>query len=267
MSMIQRLTGILLIALCAGAVVVAQPPAEPPAGVLPPPLPGAGPEVVPNGGPRWLRRDSVMTVNPGRDGPIGQEVAVFTGPSIPIGGGILSGQMTAGWMVDLRARAIAFNEARSAAWVVDYGLGYIYDWQSSNAPVFTLFNLPVRVEELHRFYAALGAGREWYIYDSAVTGQPGTNFRFGIDTGGRWGGMRANIRTTFPDPANNFMRRYDVTGTVYWGTHLDYQVNMGAWTWFGGVRTEYSLMFSDILPGFNSNLQDLNLLLTTGIRY
>lgn len=271
MSATHRFFGVLLIAVAAGALASAQPmpPAESRgAGGLP----RSASELLPEPettypATRWLRRDSVM--NAGRnDGPIGQEISLFTGPSIPVGGGVMSGQLTAGWMLDVRANAVAFmNDDRSAAWLIHYGLGYIYDWQSSAAPIFNLFQLPVRLEELHRFYVALGGGREWFIYDGSLSGQPGTNFRFGIDTGGRWGSMRANLRTTFPVPAANFIHRHDVTGTVYWGAHLNYEVNMGAWTWFGGFRSEYAFTFSDILPGSNSNLQDLNLLLTTGFRY
>lgn len=271
MSATQRFLGVLLIATAASAVGLAQPPSDPSgSGMLPPPMtgPAADPGMLYTS-PRWLRRDSMLDAAPGgKDGPIGQQVSVFTGPSLPIGGGVLSGQLTAGWMVDLRANSVAFiNDARSAAWIIHYGAGYIYDWQSSRAPVFDLFGLPVRVEDTHRFYAAVGGGRDWYIYDGSMSGMPGTNFRFGVDTGGRWGGMRANLRTTFPAAGDNFLKRYDVTGTLYWGAHLDYEVNMGGWIWFGGFRSEYSLMFSDILPGSNSNLQDLNLLLTTGVRY
>jgi hypothetical protein len=262
-----------MIVLASASLCLAQPgrPAElPPAEGQTGPLSGLLTEPsMTYTSPRWLRRDSVMSANTGNaDGPIGQELSLFTGPSLPIGGGILTGQLTAGWMLDLRANSVAFiNDARSAAWIVHYGAGYIYDWQSSRAPLFDLFGVPVRVEHLHRFYLALGIGRDWFIYNSGLTGQSGSNLRVGVDTGGRWGGMRANLRTAFPVAADNFMRRYDVYGAGYWGAHLTYEVNMDGWTWFGGFRSEYSVTWSDILPGSNGTLQDLNFLLTTGIRY
>ena len=42
---------------------------------------------------------------------------------------------------------------------------------------------------------------------------------------------------------------------------------MGTWVWFGGVRAEYGYDWTNLVPPMDGDIHNLNLMLTTGIRF
>ena len=76
----------------------------------------------------WITCDRPGCCGPvGGNGPIGWELYVRSGVSIPTGSGILQDTLDAGWMTTIGARTLFFNPATTAAWTWDVGLGYTYN--------------------------------------------------------------------------------------------------------------------------------------------
>jgi hypothetical protein len=219
----------------------------------------------------WIESSPCLCCGPvGRNGPIGSEYFLATGPSIPIGGGTLAQQINTGWMTEWGARALFFNRADNAAWTAKVALNYVYNDGSGKVPVFQYFGLPVRIRDLHRWSYTWGVGRDWFLLGNARPDcSGGPNLRFGADTGGRWGTSHVNLNLIINDPLaiSNYLRRQDVFWAYYLGAHLDFEVPLGSWVWTTGLRAEYNFHFTDILPGGGNQLQDVNILLSTGFRY
>ena len=205
----------------------------------------------------------------GRDGPIGEELYFWTGPSIPVGGGMLFQQVNTGWMAEAGGRALFFNADNTAAWVTRAGVAFQYNDGSGKVNPFDYFGLPVRVRDYFRWSGIFAVGRDWFMIGQSPFGPRNASMRFGWDVGGRWGTSHVNLNLNIDDPLmqSNYLRRHDVFGAVEFGTHLDFEIPMGAWVWVSGVRGEWGYNFTDILPGQKTNIQDVNILLTTGIRY
>jgi hypothetical protein len=212
----------------------------------------------------------------GKNGPIGAETFIFTGPTIPGGTGILPRFANTGWMVEGGIRSLFFNTRQDAAWALIMGLTYQYNNGSGNVPPFAILVPPVhvRVREIHRFSWSVGVGRDWFLYGQAQDLGSGTNFRMGFDTGGRWGGERVNLNVTEPNPPfanlppnDDFLHNYKTYGGYYIAAHADLEVPMSSWVWFVGFRTEWGINFSNVVPPQSGNMQDINLLMTTGIRF
>ncbi len=205
----------------------------------------------------------------GRDGPIGEELYFWNGPSIPVGGGILSQQLNTGWMVEAGGKALLFNADQSAAWVSRVGITFQYNDGSGNVNPFDYFGLPVRVRDYFRWAGTFGVGRDWFLVGQSPIGPRNANLRYGFDFGGRWGTSHVNLNLDIDDPLmqSNYLRRHDVFGTFDIGLHLGFEIPMGGWVWSGGIRSEWAYNFTDILPAQKTNIQDVNILFTTGIRY
>ncbi len=58
---------------------------------------------------------------------------------------------------------------------------------------------------------------------------------------------------------------------AYAGVHFDVDIPMGGWTLFGGVSSQFVYTFSGYfipgMPNVNTNLHELNSMLTLGVRY
>jgi hypothetical protein len=87
-----------------------------------------------------------------------------------------------------------------------------------------------------------------------------TSWRVGFDAGGRWGTARLET--------HQLKHRSDVIGSAFFAAHSDVEVPCGCCIFYYGLRLEYDYTWSDILQLQNkSDLQDLNLLVTTGVRF
>jgi hypothetical protein len=184
--------------------------------------------------------------------PLYTELYLNAGPSVPVGNGTLSQELKTGWSITGGTRALFFNEPQTRAWVVDahiintnqsagrqntaFPVAFSHNGQKSSDVLFkgqtglTDFTL----QNANRTLVGLGFGREWYAWQPATS--DGRMWRFGLDSGGRWGSQRVNF--------NEFGHLTDVVG----------------------VRVEWAYTWSDVLQR-TSDSQDLNVLLSAGIRY
>jgi hypothetical protein len=205
----------------------------------------------------------------GRNGPIGEEVFVATGPSLPVAGGVLASNLYTGWYSEIGVRSLFFNPQRDGAWTVTLGIIDIWnDGKRSAGPGFTFFGLPVVARDYNRWYASSGLGRDWFLFRSPDNSSLISSFRIGGEIGGRWGTSHISMLVVGSPPPNDYLRRQAVLESLYFAAHADLEIPMGAAVFFAGFRAEYALNWSDnITPGLDGNLQDVNLLVTAGFRY
>ncbi|MSQ93183.1 MAG: hypothetical protein EXR98_01360 [Gemmataceae bacterium] len=270
---------IIVAALLAGTAAHAQEPIYLAPSPVPPPKSAAASDdkLVPATGglSDWIvyRRNCC-------EGPHGAYTPLYTefyfnaGPSFPVGGMTLSRELKIGWSFTGGVRALFFNEPHTSAWVVD---GHIINTnesagkQNSQFPV-TFFEKGVRsdlvvfegvagrktfsLQNSNRTLVGLGVGREWYLSEPANF--DGCKWRYGVDLGGRWGSHRVNF--------NEFGHLVDVAGSIYAGAHGDVEFPWQSSLVHAGLRLEWAYTWTDVLQRV-SDVQDLSVLFTVGIRY
>ena len=197
-----------------------------------------------------------------------------SGVSLPIGGGFLNNVLSPGWDIEGGVRTLFFNPALDSAWVVDVGITNIFNNASDKSSHVSLLNVsstvngttstipsvPVSVASLNRTFFNLAGGKEWYLSGTADPHANASIFKVGVDGGGRWGSEKIEL--------NELTHRTDVTGGVFAAVHADYEVPCGAWQFMAGLRAEWAYTWSDILQHQNrTDNQDLNLMLTAGVRF
>jgi len=290
--------GVLLTTAIVAVPLLAQPPATgtpppmpiPPPAVFPVPAPAGYPAAAianPAGGLQpvsrsasdWLNSPCLCNGPTGKNGPIGSEFFIMTGPKIPFGSSIEARYANTGWMVEGGARSLFFNPSNDAAWIVLVALTYQYNDGSGRVAPFDYFKaepqVPVTIRDIHRYSMTFGGGRDWFFYDRDPLGHGGSSLRLGLETGGRWGGEHINLNLIADDPRSPpdiqsqriFLERFKVYGGYYLAAHADIEVPKDSWVWFAGFRAEWAVNFGDVIPFQNNTLFDVNLLLTTGFRY
>jgi hypothetical protein len=239
-----------------------------PSGMPAGPGPGPGPQPVPDapaGLSTYITYPIPGCCGPiGGDGPIHTELYVRTGPSFPVEGEVFRQILDTGWQVEGGGRSLFFNPARNAAWTADLSISNIYN----HAQPFTLtqivpLNTPptqsITPRALNRTYVNLALGREWYL--NQPVNSCGWMWRAGFDVGGQWGTAKVDFRE-LPH----------ATDTIY-GTFVSMHTDVekcccGCCTFTVGLRLEWDYTWMDILgPPNNSDLQDVDLLMTIGVRY
>jgi hypothetical protein len=226
----------------------------------------------------------------GGNGPIFSELYVRTGPSFTVGGGVFRDLLDTGWEVMGGGRSLFFNPPQTAAWTVDFSLSHTYSHaeglpkvpleitvQPPANPITGILPpthnqiIPVTVRNFQRTFVNASLGREWYLNGTACSG--GCRWRVGLDAGGRLGTGKSDI---FKDPSlvfgNEVSPKGHLTDTLYGpfgALHTDWEVPCcGCCTFLGGVRVEGDYISSDMLKGLNnSNLVDVNLLISLGVRF
>lgn len=218
---------------------------------------------------RWILYDRPWCCCPhGGDGPVDSEIYLRTGPSLPVGGGgDLSHTLEVGWQVTGGGRVLFFDTPRENAWVIDLGLGHTYNHGNQPNRPYNLFNtIPVSTRALHRTMVHLGLGKELYLLHTADTA--GFNWRFGFDAGGNYGTARIDLNDTTSAPGSRFRRRGHEFGGAYLAMHSDVEYTCGCGCiWSAGVRVEWDYTWMNLIPPNNADLQDVNLLLTAGVRF
>src|SRR5438093_8681066 len=216
----------------------------------------------------WIVHNQTNCCSPfGGDGPINTELYIDTGPSIPVGGGILHHIMETGWDVRGGGRSLFFNPAVDAAWTVDLSLSYIFNHARPNPKVPLVGNpvLPggpgviqdITLRDLNRTFVNGAAGREWYL--NAPANAAGWKWRAGFDMGGGIGSGLLN----FVDLRHKTDTIYDVVISL----HTDLEVPWGCCTFTYGFRAEWDYTWMDVIQRNNAQLQDINLLATFGVRF
>ncbi|HKI38488.1 MAG TPA: hypothetical protein VKA46_41955 [Gemmataceae bacterium] len=263
----------------------------------PPPLPAPGPVAAEADGPVPLPTgphlsDYILGPNKadccgpvGGDGPIATELYLRWGPSVNLMNGFLAKTLETGWEVQGGGRALFFNPAHDGAWTVDLGLSDVANQGQHSDRVAILnsiivpvsngvggsiptrvFGIPVTVRNLNRTYANLALGREWYIWAPGATcptcgrmGE-GVTWRVGCDAGGRWGSEKMQF--------HEIAHRTEVIEAAFVSLHTDMEVPCGGWVFLVGGRVEWdNTWMHSILQDVPENLQNINVMMTLGVRY
>jgi hypothetical protein len=213
----------------------------------------------------------------GGDGPVQAETYVRAGASLPIEGAYFGHTLETGWLVQGGARALFFDPPQESAWTVDFSVSNIYNHgQRSDLPSFfpvlnvpanttnafgqanppiAHFNFPVTVHALNRTFANASFGREYYLWGAANSDD--VTCRVGWDLGGRYGTAKLDL--------NEIQHRTDTIGGIFFAAHTDAEIPWGKNLITTGLRLEWDYTWSDILH--DADVQDLNIMVTLGIRY
>jgi|GEM_PF-7122323 len=226
------------------------------------PIPATG---VAQPGTTWVETSEASCCGPvGRNGPIGSEFIIRTGPTWTIGGGAFKDALNVGYQVAGVGRTLFYNTSGSSAFVVDVGLMYTIN-QGNGNDIQMIYEKPATIRTLHRTAVQVGLGKEWF------TSGPGflnvlqnSTSHFGIDAGARYGTTHVDLTplgTEF-----DYARLHGIYGGAYVGASYGWDLPLGGYTFNFGMRGEYAYTSSDVLP-MNSDQHELSLFLTFGMRY
>ena len=104
-------------------------------------------------------------------------------------------------------------------------------------------------------------GRECYLVGSANS--CGLKWRAGVDVGGRYGTVRLD---TYDSTTGAFTRLADIASGGYAALHTDLERPCGCCKFEAGLRAEYDYTWMDVVSP-SSDLHDVNLLMTVGVRF
>ncbi len=242
-----------------GAENAAQPVVSPPD--APPPAVGSGPF----GPSNWITYRRSECCGPlGGNGPLNMEVYLRTGLSLPVHGELFAHTVETGWFIEGGGRTLFFNQEGDRAWTLDVSIGNIYN--NGNRPnlVYSRFGAHVTTRTLNRTFVGLSGGREWYLLGSA--NDRDVNWRIGGDVGGRWGSARLDLNDV-DLPPDGFERHSHVIGGLLLSLHTDFEIPWGCCIFQSGVRVEWDYTWMNFIADHNNDLQDVNILLSAGIRF
>lgn len=224
----------------------------------------------------WIlyRRDNGCLCAPGPGKALMIEIYTRSGISVPVGGGLLNQELHPGWRIEGGGRSLWFDPSFTSAWVVDAGIVNTINGASGSQQVPLSILVPddqgkvnrinfgqggvpgVTISSLNRTMVGLGIGREWYPITPANL--QGNHWRIGADFGGRYGTEKMDF--------HEIRHRTRVLENMYVAAHTDYEWSCGNCIWYAGFRFEWDYTWSTILQT-QHDLQDLNMLLTLGVRY
>jgi hypothetical protein len=222
-----------------------------------PPLQVAGP-----GLSRWMTYQRPECCgNVGSSGPIGAEIYVLTGLEIPAEGKIFGHVLETGWVVQGGGRTLFFNPAMDRDWNIDLSISNVLN-HSQRSDIKVPLNLGttrnVSVRQMNRTYVNAAFGRDWYFHRPPDAWIP--CWRIGLSGGGRLGSEKLEL--------NEIVHRHDVIGGMFVVLSSDVEIPCGCCTFLAGMRAEWGYNWSDVLQHQNdSDLQDVNILFTAGVRF
>src|SRR5262249_23064689 len=118
---------------------------------------------------------------------------------------------------------------------------------------------PVTMRTLQRTWINGALGREWYLSGTANCCD-GWLWRAGFDLGGRLGTAKIEFA--------EIRHRTDTIYGYFGAIHTDLEKSFGCCTSQMGLRLEFDQSLMDFLDPFNnSNVRDINLLVTFGVRF
>lgn len=266
---------LLLSMLVLGTVRAADPPAP-----LPVTEPGKASQAGNSGTPlasdsyqapgtlsNWITYTHPNCCGPvGGDGPILTELYLRTGLSLPVSGGTIGHTIGAGWEIQGGGRSLFFNPEMNSAWTVDLSLGNIYNNGNRTNLTYPFRGLTVSTQSLNRTFVTAGLGKEWYPLMPADN-SAGVNWRAGFDGGGRLGVASLALNGAPALPATGFRRTTDVLSGLYVALHTDAEYPCGLATFLGGFRVEWDYTWMDPNGGPTGDVEDVNFLLTGGLRF
>ncbi len=232
----------------------------------------------------WTGNGSPGCCGPvGGHGPLTYELYSYTGPSLVVGGSELSSRLKTGWGIGTGVRTLLFNTEGTRAWAFDLGLNYIYNRGQSDGTFFVATprvdssnpNNPIRLSDgiaeytvrgLHRTRLTFGFGRDWWLRGPGlVNTERGRNFRFGTDIGGSYATSHVDLVPVI-DPTN-YLRRQNVVHGVYIGANVNYEIPVGSWIFFTGLRTQWDYTMTNLVPPQGADVHSVNLFFQAGFRF
>ncbi len=214
----------------------------------------------------------------GLNGPICEELFLNVGPSFNVSGGVFGHELGTGWDIEGGARTLLFNPECTADWRVSFSVSNINNHASDQTQHVTLLNVPIQtslgianlpsasvtLKSLNRTYANLGFGHDWYLWGPAhvegISHGELPNVRVGVEGGGRYGTEMLRV--------NELRHLTDTIGGLYVALYADYEHPWHCCVFTAGLRVEYGYTWDDILQHQNpSDVQDINLLVTAGVRF
>jgi hypothetical protein len=205
----------------------------------------------------------------GYDGPIYSELYVLTGFEIPAQGKIFGKVLETGWVLQGGGRTLFFNPAMDCDWNIDLSISNIFN-RGQRSDVTPSLNLPgsaapvpFSIKDANRTYVNAAFGREWYFHRPADAWIQ--NWRIGLSAGGRLGSEKVQL---FQTTTGWSFHRTDVISGLFAVLNVDTEIPCGCCTFLAGMRFEWGYTWSDILQQQNlSDLQDINILFTAGVRF
>ncbi len=244
------------------------------------PVYGVGP---PGGVPVGQETQTSMLSNwivggsPNCCGPIGGNPAIVSelfmrsGVSLPYGNGPVADALKTGWAISAGGRVLCFDQPGKNAFTIELsGLNTHSVSTNSQTIPYPLINpqtgaqvlVPGTVRSLNRTYVNVGLGMEHYLMGNGFQNTGENRWRVGFDAGGRYGTEKLLFNEF------NLVHANDVTSGFYVAIHSDLEIPCGYWSFVAGVRGEWDYTFSNVAgPLVDSDVQDINLLLTLGIRF
>ncbi|QDU21579.1 hypothetical protein [Urbifossiella limnaea] len=221
----------------------------------------------------------------GRNGQVAYELHAETGPNLLFGSGEFTDRLHTGWIVGGGGRTLFFNPEGDAAWTLDLGLSYTYNRGSSANFSDVFIRQPPgtnqltgqiipradilttsRIRALHRTAFNFAVGRDCFVWGPGNPGEEaGWNVRTGLEVGGRWGTSHVDLVPN--NAAESYSRRQAVFHGFYLSGHVNYEVPVGGWVWFGGLTGQYGYDWTNVIPPLKGDVQNVNILLSSGIRF
>jgi len=220
----------------------------------------------------------------GGNGAVTYELFAVTGINF-VSGSDLTDRLLPGITAGGGGRSFLFNPEGTAAWTIDLGLTYTYNrgiqddtlfaldkGSISIDPIFgTQTTIPpslqrYRLRALHRTSFNYGFGRDCWLWGPGTPGyESGWNIRWGALLGGRWGTAHADL-VPFGEDTGYYRSQATFLG-VYFDAHVNWEVPLGGSILFGGLALQYGRDWMNILPPLDSDLDNVNLMLTAGLRF
>jgi hypothetical protein len=250
------------------------------------PPPAAYPEYGPGTYPSPYYVDGPGCCGPmERAGRIGYDLYSFSGVNFVFGSG-LPHYLYTGYDLGASVRTLFFDATHTAAWTVDLGGSFTHNFGvESKDPQNLYVRQPASVNSTTNVvtpqpdllvFAGIHAidrssfnynlGRDWWLWGSGNTGgEQGPNLRVGGWIGGRYG--TSHVDVILLNQVNGYARRQNAFEGINFGAHMSYEVPMGSWILFGGIRAEYGYDWTNLVPPIQGNLQNINVQFTAGIRF
>lgn len=222
----------------------------------------------------------------GGDGRVTYEIYGYAGVNFTYGNGLPDRLNAMGWTTGGGLRTLLFDASHTAAWTIDFGGSYTYNrGQGAQEPTGLFLRTPPQqnpltgaftvvpdrfvdsgIRGIRRSSFNFALGRDWWLMGDGTTGgMQGTNWRVGGWVGGRYGTASVDIIPL--NEIDGYSRRQNVFHGIYGGVHTTLDVPMGAWVWTSGIRAEYGHDWMNLVPPLQGNIHNINIHLTTGIRF
>lgn len=198
----------------------------------------------------------------GGDGPIWTELYVRTGFGFVIGGGEISDRLDTGWMFQVGGRSIFFNSAMDRACTVDLSISNICNNGEGNQAPLLIDGIPSTVRDLNRTMVNATVGQQYWLVGNGDSCD--RNWRVGWDAGLLYGASRLGLNQT---GAFTFRRITSWNWGPTAAIHSDVEWPWGDYSIITGVRLEWHNSYNNRLPVSDTEITDLNLLFTLGLRY